>query len=132
MNIGYSVIENLPLEIDLSVLFGKIEEDEAFVMDNSSFQLMQTTKYSSVRLGLGIQYDLTHRFTICSAVRFPTSLNGNLERSVLKTLDGCEVTVDNTETDTAVDLKIPFELGFGISGTFLNSQTFNADYKKNY
>ncbi|MEM7483838.1 MAG: hypothetical protein AAF348_01390 [Bacteroidota bacterium] len=131
-NIGYGVIKNLRLGIDLSILFGNIEEDEAFVINSSAFQLTESTNYRGARIGLGMQYDLTDKFTIGSTVQFPTSLNGNLERSVLKTLDGLEITVEDEEADTAADFKIPLELGFGVSGTFFNSLTLTADYKKNY
>ncbi|UII74799.1 hypothetical protein LV716_11040 [Flagellimonas sp. HMM57] len=132
LNIGYSVIEKLRLGVSTSFLFGNIEENEAFIINNSAFQLTETTNYSGIRLGLGIQYDITDKFTLGSTVQFPTSLNGNLKRSVLKTLDASEITVEDEEADTAADFKMPLEFGLGVSGTILNSFILSADYKKNY
>ncbi|WP_250149172.1 OmpP1/FadL family transporter [Flagellimonas sp. 389] len=132
LNLGYSIIEKLRLGVSTSFLFGNIEENEAFIINNSAFQLTETTNYSGIRLGLGIQYDITDKFTLGGTVQFPTSLNGNLKRSVLKTLDASEITVEDEEPDTAADFKMPLELGLGVSGTIFNSFTLSADYKKNY
>ncbi|EAR01903.1 putative outer membrane protein [Maribacter sp. HTCC2170] len=131
-NLGYEVTQGLRLGASASFLFGNIEEDESFLISNSSFQLNETTNYSGVRLGLGMQYDINKDFTFGSTIQFPTSLSGNLKRSVLKNLDGSNITVEDNETDNTADFNIPLELGFGLSAKFLESLTLSADYKKNF
>jgi len=132
VNLGYSITDKLRLGASASLLFGNIEEDEAFVISNSVFQLTETTNYRGFRLGLGMQFDLTEKITIGGTIQFPTDLNGSLKRSVFKTLDGEEVIVEDEEADTTADFKMPMELGFGLSAKFFKTLTLSTDYKKNY
>lgn len=131
-NIGYGVVEGLRVGGSISFLFGNIEEEEAFQISSSTFQLNEATNYSGVRLGFGLQYDIVKNFTIGSTVQFPTSLKGNLTRSVLKTLDGVDISVEENEGDTAADFDMPLELGVGMSSVLYESLTVSVDYKKNY
>ncbi|MGY8913623.1 MAG: OmpP1/FadL family transporter [Flavobacteriales bacterium] len=132
LNLGYEVFKGLRMGASGSVLFGNIQEEEAFLIDNTSFTLSETTNYSGLRLGLGMQFDITDKTTIGSTVQFPTSLKGNLKRSVIKNMDSTDITVEEDETDTASDFKLPLELGLGFSTTIRNSLVLSADYKKNY
>lgn len=132
LNLGYSVIDKLRLGVSASFLFGNIEENESFLITNSFFQLTETTNYSGIRLGLGMQYDISEKITFGSTIQFPTSLTGNLTRSVYKVLDGAEVIVEDEEADTTSDFKMPMELGFGLSTKFFKTLTLAVDYKKNF
>lgn len=132
INLGYGITDQLRLGVRASVLFGNIEEKENFVISNSYFELNETTNYSALRLGMGMQYDITDKISVGATVQLPVTLTGNLTRSVSKTLDGEEIIVEDEEEDDASDFKLPMELGFGISTRFLKSFTLNADYKKNF
>jgi len=132
INLGYAPTKKLRLGMSSSILFGNIEEDESFQISNSLFELSEKTNYSGMRLGFGIQYDLTESITLGSTVQLPVSLSGNLKRSVLKYLDGSEVIVENDNTDSTDDFKMPLELGLGVAGKFFKSLTLSADYKKNF
>lgn len=132
INLGYGLTNRFRLGVSASFLFGSIEEDESFTISNSSFLLSEKTNYNGFRLGLGLHYDITEKLTIGSTIQFPSELGGNLKRSVFKTLDGSEITVEDNETDTVSNFKMPLELGFGLSARFFESLTFNADYKKNF
>lgn len=132
INLGYSVMDKLRLGASASFLFGNIEEDEAFVITNSVFQLTETTNYNGVRLGLGMHYDISENITFGSTVQFPTRLTGNLKRSVYKVLDETQITVEEDADDTTADFELPMELGFGVGATLFNSLTVSADYKKNF
>lgn len=132
LNIGYAITDKLRLGLSASVLFGSIEEIEAFTVANSSFQLSKTTNYTGGRLGLGLQYDVTPNFTFGSTIQLPTTLNGSLKRSVVKVLDGTDITVEEEESDTADSFALPLELGLGFSTKLFKSFTLSADYKKNY
>ncbi|MGB5434839.1 MAG: hypothetical protein WBM98_03030 [Maribacter sp.] len=131
-NLGYAVAENLRFGASASFLFGNIEEEETFYISESTFSATETTNYSGLRMGLGMQFDFSDKFTIGSTVQFPTSLEGTLKRSVIKYLDGVETTVEADESDAAADFNMPLELGFGFSAKFLESLTLSADYKKNF
>ncbi|MCM4170764.1 hypothetical protein DHD32_04690 [Arenibacter sp. TNZ] len=132
INLGYGITDKLRFGASFSVLFGKIEEEESFQIYNSAFVSTEDTNYSGARFGLGMQYDLTKNITLGSTVQFPTSLKGSVRRSVIKSLDAVEITVEEDESNTVADFKMPMELGVGLSTKFLKSFTLNADYKKNY
>jgi len=132
LNLGYAVVDQLRLGLSGSLLFGNIEENETLVLRSSAFQLNEKTNYSGFRLGLGMQFDLTDRITLGSTLQLPTSLKASLERSVTKSLDGTEITVEDNNADTAANFKMPMELGLGFSSKWFSSFTLSADYKKNY
>lgn len=132
INLGYGVTKKLRLGTSLSFLFGSIEEEESFVISDGAFQLNEQTNYSGVRLGFGLHYDLTDKITIGSTIQLPTSLGGYLKRSVVKSLDGSQITVENNANSDVSDFKMPMELGFGLSATLFKSLTLNADYKRNF
>ena len=132
LNLGYAVTDYLRFGASASFLFGNIEEEESFTVSQSTFSAIETTNYSGLRMGLGMQFDLSDKFTMGSTFQFPTSLEGNLKRSATKYLDGTEITVEADESDTAADFDMPLELGLGFSAKFLESLTLSADYKKNF
>ncbi len=131
-NLGYSAIPNLRFGANASILFGSVEENEAFIINQSTFSSEEITNYSGIRFGLGMQFDVSEKFTIGSTVQFPTSLKGNIKRSITKTLDGTEITVEDGASDTSANFNMPLELGFGLSTNIMESFTLSADYKKNY
>ena len=130
-NLGYKITDKLNLGISSSFLFGSINEEEKFYLNYSSFELSETTNYSGIRLGLGLLFDLNKSITVGSTIQLPTTLNGNLKRSVIKTIDGIEVDVEDETSADASGFKMPLELGFGLSSTTLKNLTVTADYKKN-
>lgn len=132
LNLGYGLTDYLRFGASFSVLFGNIEEDEYFYLDSSAFSAEEDTNYSGGRFGLGMQLDLGKKVTLGSTVQFPTSLKGSLRRSVVKSIDGVEITVEDEESDSVDDFKLPLELGLGLSAKILKSFTLNADYKKNF
>ncbi len=132
LNLGYRIVGGLRLGLSTSLLFGNIEENESFEVNGNAFESTQTTNYSGVRVGFGLQYDLLENLTIGSTVQFPTDLTGRLKRSVVKTLDGSEIIAENNSSGSADSFNMPLELGIGFSVDFFESYTVNADYKKNY
>jgi opacity protein-like surface antigen len=132
LNGGYGLTSAFRLGFSTSLVFGNIEEKESFLIDNSSFELEQNTNYSGVRFGLGLQYEVLEKVTLGSTIRFPTSLNRTLKRSVLKSLDTATIIVEDEADDRLSDFKLPLELGLGLSTTIFNSLLVNVDYKKNY
>jgi len=131
-NLGYTLIPKLRIGLSASFLFGNIEETESFVYNTTTFESTEKTNYSGARLGLGLQWDVTDNITLGSTVQLPTSLNGQLKRSVVKTLYGSEITVEDENTDNVSDFKLPLELGFGMSLKPIEQITLSADYKKNF
>ncbi len=133
LNLGYSLLDNLRFGMSASFLFGNIEETESFAISNSAFNLTETTNYSGARLGFGMQFDLSDKFTLGSTMQFPTSLKGSLDRSVSKVIEGStSVTIETDEPDNADNFDLPLEVGIGFSAKLYKSFMLSADYKKNY
>jgi len=132
LNLGYSLGTKLRVGLSTSFLFGNIEENESFIYNAASFESIEKTNYSGARLGFGLQWDILENLTFGSTVQLPTSLNGQLKRSVDKTLYGSEITVEDEESDNVSDFKLPLELGFGLSIKPIEQLTLSADYKKNF
>ena len=132
LNLGYEVFQGMRLGASASFLFGNIEEDESFQISNSAFQLNEISNYHGIRLGMGLQFDLLKNLSFGTTIQLPTTLNGTLKRSVLKSLDGNDIMVEEDATDNTADFNMPLELGFGLSGRLFETLTINADYKKNF
>ncbi|WP_282054204.1 OmpP1/FadL family transporter [Maribacter luteus] len=132
VNIGYAVLDNLRFGLSTSFLFGSIEEEESFVISQSALSTVEETNYSGIRMGLGMQFDITDNITIGSTIQLPTSLEGNVKRSVVKYLDGSEITVEDDDSSSTDDFDMPLEVGIGFSAKFMESFTVSGDYKKNY
>lgn len=132
LNLGYAITDKLRLGFSTSFLFGNIEENESFVYNSTTFESTEKTNYSGARLGFGMQWDVTNNITFGSTVQLPTSLNGQLKRSVLKNLYATDITVEDEKTDNVADFKLPLELGFGMSIKPIDEITLSADYKKNF
>ncbi|NAS11946.1 OmpP1/FadL family transporter [Poritiphilus flavus] len=130
---GYAVVPQLRVGAALSYLFGTIEERES-VQAGSSFispstlNVTDENRYSGIRLGIGVQYDLNPKFTLAWGVNLPTNLAGSRDRSVAKTLDFVPFEV-STETDLDLDdFKLPLELNTGLVYSPIPSLFINADY----
>ncbi len=132
LNIGYAVTDILRFGLSTSFLFGNIEEQEYFVISSSALSTSEETNYSGFRVGLGMQFDITDKITMGSTMQLPSSLKGNLTRTVVKYLDGSEITVEDDESDTVDNFDMPLEVGIGFSARVMESLTLSADYKKNY
>ena len=92
---------------------------------------------TKLRIGLSTSFlfgsiEENESFNYNSTVQLPTSLGGQLRRTVDKTLYGVEISVEDEESDNVSDFKLPLEFGFGLSLKPIEQLTLSADYKKNF
>jgi len=132
MNLGYQINDNIRFGISGSLLFGNIDESETFEVGGSYFESIEETSYRGVRLGLGMQYDITDNITLGSTILTPTSLRGTVSRNVNKTINGTEIVLEDETVSSTSDFELPLEVGVGLGVTILDSWQLSADYKKNY
>ncbi|TVZ14994.1 OmpP1/FadL family transporter [Maribacter sp. MAR_2009_72] len=132
LNIGYALTDRFRIGLSTSFLFGNIEENEAFIYNTTTFESTEKTNYNGARIGFGMQWDIMDQITIGATAQLPTSLNGQLKRSVTKNLYGTEISVEDEKTDNVADFNLPLELGVGLSLKPIDQITLNADYKKNF
>ncbi|MBU2997282.1 outer membrane protein transport protein [Cellulophaga baltica] len=132
LNLGYNVMDQLRVGLSTSFLFGSIDQEELIAISSSTFELTETTNYTGVRFGLGLQFDPTENITFGSIMNLPTTLKGDMTRSAVKTVSGFEITVeDEVETD-ADNFSLPLEVGMGVSAKLKDKYTVSLDYRKNY
>ncbi|MDO1511731.1 hypothetical protein Q2T41_03515 [Maribacter confluentis] len=132
LNIGYALTDRFRIGLSTSFLFGNIEENEAFIYNSTTFESTEKTNYNGARIGFGMQWDIMDQITIGATAQLPTSLNGQLKRSVTKNLYGTEISVEDEKTDNVADFNLPLELGVGLSLKPIDQITLNADYMKNF
>ncbi len=132
LNLGYKVMDQLRIGVSTSLLFGSIDEEELIAISSSTFELTETTNYTGLRVGLGLQFDPTENITFGSIMNLPVTLKGDMTRSAVKTVSGYEITVeDEVETD-ADNFSLPLEVGMGLSAKLKDKYTVSLDYRKNY
>ncbi|WP_268223464.1 OmpP1/FadL family transporter [Sinomicrobium oceani] len=132
INYGYMLSDKIRLGASASYLFGSIEENEFFYVGSSYFNMDETSFYQGVRLGLGFQYDILKKFTLGGTVKLPVTLDASMDRSVIKTLDGVSVTVEDEEDQSITGFKLPTEIGIGVYFSPFKGLSVNADYKRNF
>lgn len=132
LNLGYALGTKLRIGLSTSFLFGSIDENESFIYNAASFTSTEKTNYSGARLGFGLQWDILENLIFGSTVQLPTSLSGQLRRTVDKTLYGVEISVEYEESDNVSDFKLPMELGFGLSLKPIEQIALSVDYKKKF
>ena len=98
LSTGFKVLKNLSLGVDLSFLFGSIEEENK-LYTGSFVSIVDQNHYGGVKLKTGFQYKLP-RFkavetTIGGTLELPTSLSGTQTRNSYKTSSsGTSITME--------------------------------------
>ena len=126
LNYGYTFGSKLRVGLTASALFGKIEEREDSFINNSTLNISDRNYYSGVRLGAGLQYEVSPKLSLGATVNLPTSLNGTRESEVF--LDGLSI---EDEEESISDFKLPLELGFGVFSQLNSKWSMSMDYKYN-
>jgi Outer membrane protein beta-barrel domain len=135
LDYGYSLNNKLRLGLTGSVLFGQITQTETnnipIIANNavsiSVLRLYDENYYSGVRLGSGIQYDVSNKLSIGAIVNLPAILNGDKKRTAQSSTQSLEVS-----NGKIADFELPLEIGFGFQSKIKEHFTFNLDYKKNF
>ncbi|GAA3650624.1 OmpP1/FadL family transporter [Flavivirga jejuensis] len=131
---GIKIDENLSLGVDLSFLFGSIDQ-ETQVYSNSFVSISDVNRYSGVKLKTGIQYTLPkikgREITIGAVIELPTSLSGAQTRNSYKvTSSDVEVAIETDIENELDDFELPLAYGFGITSQLNKSITTSFDFKK--
>ncbi|MEM0931968.1 MAG: hypothetical protein AAGJ12_05855 [Bacteroidota bacterium] len=114
LSYGRTLFKGLRLGAKISYLFGNVEETEIVQSGISGLTVAETSTYSGVQLGLGLQADLTKHIKYGGAINFPTELSGTQDRTVTKILDFTQSPVES-ETDIQLEkFELPWEIHNGI------------------
>jgi len=131
LSYGYSLMDNLRLGASASVLFGKVTETETNLISNNILILKEDNHYSGLRMGLGLQYDVTDNFSIGSIFNLPTILNGDQVQDVAQYYYGTLISSLNEENDIS-SFSLPSEIGVGFNANVLKNLAITGDYRKEF
>ncbi|ARV14782.1 hypothetical protein [Polaribacter sp. SA4-12] len=134
LSTGFKVAKNLSLGVDVSFLFGLIEQ-ESLIYTGSLVSISDQNHYGGVKLKTGLQYKLPTfkkvETTIGATLELPTSLSGNQTRSSYKTTsDGAQITIEEEVKNDLDNFDLPFSYGVGITTVIDKQITTSLDYRK--
>ncbi|MEM7086865.1 MAG: hypothetical protein AAF489_11820 [Bacteroidota bacterium] len=127
---GHRIFNRLNLGIAAAYLFGSIDESENIRLIDSSLLINEENVYSGFQLGLGMQYNLTEKFTLGATSKFPSVLKGTQNRNVVKSLNTINSLVEDEEDLNIDDFTFPFQFGVGLSTSYFSNLTLNIDYHR--
>ena len=134
LSTGFKVAKNLSLGVDISFLFGSIEQ-ESLLYTGSLVSISDQNHYGGVKLKTGLQYKLPTfkklETTVGATLELPTSLSGNQTRSSYKTTsEGSQITIEDEVENDLDNFDLPFSYGVGITSVFDKQITTSLDYRK--
>lgn len=130
LSTGFKVAKNLSLGVDVSFLFGSIEQ-ESIIYTGSLVSISDQNHYGGVKLKTGLQYKLPSikklETTIGATLELPTSLSGNQYKT---TSSGAEITIEEEVENDLDNFDLPFTYGVGITTVIDKKITTSLDYRK--
>lgn len=134
LSTGFKATKNLSLGVDVSFLFGSIEQ-ETLMYTGSQVSISDQNHYGGVKLKTGLQYKLPTfkkvETTIGATFELPTSLSGNQTRSSYKTTSGGSSIAIEEEVENDLDnFELPVSYGVGLTTVFDKKITTSLDYRK--
>ena len=134
LSTGLKVAKNLSLGVDVSFLFGSIDQ-ESLIYTGSLVSIRDKNHYGGVKLKTGLQYKLPVfkkvETTIGATLELPTSLSGTQTRSSYKTTSsGGEIVIEEEVENDLDNFELPFTYGVGITTVIDKKITTSLDYRK--
>ena len=134
LSTGFKVLKNISLGVDLSFLFGSINQ-ESLLYTDSFASISDQNNYRGVKLKTGFQYTLPTikkvETTIGGTLELPTSLSGTQTRSSHKTSSsGTSISIEDEVENELDNFELPFSYGIGITSIFSKKITTSLDYRK--
>ncbi len=131
LNYGIKINSKLNLGTSLKYFFGTINQNETILLDNDYLTIDDQNYYRGLNLGLGMQYQLSKRFSVSSVVNLPSRLSGSKDRIVNKYIDNLETNVSTSKGVKIDDYKIPLDATIGFKYDYKHF-TFITDYKRTF
>ena len=131
---GFNALKNLSFGVDLSFLFGSIDE-ESLVYSDSFVSINDQNHYGGVKLKTGFQYKMPTfnaiETTIGGTLELPASLSGTQTRTSYKTLsDGSSLSIEDEVESDLENFELPLSYGLGITSVINKKFTTSFDYRK--
>jgi hypothetical protein len=134
LSTGFKALKNLSLGVDISFLFGSIEQEKQ-IYKESFVYISYQNNYGGVKLKTGFQYKLPTikglETTIGGTLELPTSLGGTQTRSSYKTFaSGSTIAIEDEVENDLENFELPSSYGLGITSVINKKFTTSLDYRK--
>jgi hypothetical protein len=131
---GLRVFNNLSMGVDVSFLFGSIEQ-ESRLYAGSSVSITDQNHYSGVKLKTGLQYKLPSfnglETTLGGTIELPASLSGTQTRTSYKTSSaGSTITIEDEVESDLENFELPFSYGVGVTSVINKKYTASLDFRE--
>jgi hypothetical protein len=131
---GLKMFNNLSFGVDVSFLFGSIEQESQLYSD-SFFSITDQNYYGGVKLKTGLQYKLPSfnglETTLGGTIELPASLNGSQIRTSYKTSSaGSAIKIEDEVDNDLESFELPFSYGLGITSVINKKYTASLDYRE--
>ncbi len=128
---GHNLSKNLNIGFNLSYLFGKIEENQMILLQNSMLKITKTSYYKGFQAGLGLQFK-TDNYNFGLVLDSPVVLNAYKDTNINKKSDSDNLIIDNTLNEPIDDFILPLKVKFGISTVLNKNIVLSLDYKRSF
>jgi hypothetical protein len=134
LSTGFKVLKNLSFGVDLSFLFGSIDQ-ESLLYTDSFVSIADQNHYGGVKFKTGFQYKLPKfkgvESTLGGALELPTSLSGTQTRTSYKTIStGSSITLEDEVENDLDNYELPLSFGLGLTSVINKEFTTSLDYRK--
>ncbi len=127
---GYRLSKNIHIGAKATYLFGKITENENVSTQLDALNISEENFYSGIKLGLGIQTQITPKIRLGIITELPSTLGATQDRNVSRTLDSSPNAVEIENGIDINDFKLPLQIGSGLNYTFREGFNISFDYRK--
>tara|TARA_R110000796_G_C14570566_1_gene435717 strand:+ start:16099 stop:17349 length:1251 start_codon:yes stop_codon:yes gene_type:complete len=131
LDYGTSILDSLNLGFNISYLFGKIDENETILMNNSLLKITNANYYKGVLLGVGLQLKL-NKYRWGLVVDAPVILKAHKDTKINKNSDSDYIIIENELNEPIDDFILPLKIKLGVSKVYNNSLTLNLEYKRSF
>jgi long-chain fatty acid transport protein len=128
-SVAYQIMPNFSAGVGISLMYGTIDLAKMGASTIATYNL-NTTSISGSGFGFGANMGLMFKPTPCMTLGLTAKIPANINMSGDTESDdwsATAATINNT-WDTETTLKLPMEIGFGVSSTRIKNLTLNLDY----
>lgn len=130
---GFKLHKKISIGIELSYLFGTIDE-ESWVLTDPIVNILDHNYYNGLKFKTGIHYTIPKlagvKTTLGATIEVPTQLKGTQTRSAYKTIGGYQIYLEQDTENNLNDFELPLTINLGMSNNITKNITTNFDYKK--
>jgi len=131
LDYGRNLFKNMNMGFNISYLFGKIDENEIILLNNSMLNIVKENYYRGVQFGLGFQLK-QNNYNWGLVIDSPVVLKANKDTNIGKNSDSDNVIIESTLNESIDDFILPLKVKLGMSAVLNKNIVLNLDYKRSF